>query len=257
MYITNIQRFSLDDGPGIRTTLFLAGCNMRCKWCHNPENFEMHRKRTELDRDGNVIEIFNSEDIPVDKVFEDIIKDKKYYIKSGGGITISGGEPLCQLDEVKELLRLCRENDISTAIETALNYEYSDLEQILPYTDLVIADCKAVTERVHIDCTGVSNNIILENILNMSINNVRFWIRIPIIPNVNITPKEMKHMSEFLADKKAEIVEIMPYHMLGISKYALWGYNYKLGDVSPPASTYMKSCYDVLQKKCRNVVWHE
>ena len=79
MYITNIQRFSLDDGPGIRTTIFLAGCNMRCKWCHNPENFEMRRQRTESDKDGNVIEIFNSQDISVKKILEDIIKDKKYY----------------------------------------------------------------------------------------------------------------------------------------------------------------------------------
>ena len=132
MYITNIQRFSLDDGPGIRTTIFLAGCNMRCKWCHNPENLEMHKKRIEPGKDGSVIEIFNSRDIPVEKILEDIIKDEKYYAKSGGGVTISGGEPLCQLNEVRELLRLCKGHKISTAIETDLNYRYSDLEQGLP-----------------------------------------------------------------------------------------------------------------------------
>ena len=257
MYITNIQRFSLDDGPGIRTTIFLAGCNMRCKWCHNPENLEMHRERREKDIDGNVITISNSQDITVEKIFDDILKDKKYYIKSGGGVTISGGEPLCQLNEVKELLMLLKKYKINTAIETALNYQYSVLKQILPYTDLVIADCKAVTEKVHINCTGVSNKMILENINNMSIYNIRFWIRIPVIPNVNITPKEIRHMCEFLADKKAEIIEIIPYHMMGISKYTLWGFHYQLKDVIPPEPEYMKNCYDVLKEKCSNVVWHE
>lgn len=172
MYITNIQRFSLDDGPGIRTTIFLAGCNMRCKWCHNPENLEMHKKRIEPGKDGKVIEIFNSRDIPVEKILEDIIKDEKYYVKSGGGMTISGGEPLCQLSEVRELLRLCKQHEISTAIETALNYRYSDLEQVLPYTDLVIADCKAVTESIHVNCTGVSNKLILDNISRMSSSDI-------------------------------------------------------------------------------------
>lgn len=257
MYITNIQRFSLDDGPGIRTTIFLAGCNMRCKWCHNPENLEMRRQRTESDKDGNVIEIFNSQDISVKKILEGIIKDKKYYAKSGGGITVSGGEPLCQLDEVRELLRLCKEHEISTAIETALNYKYSDLEQILPYTDLVIADCKAVTESIHISCTGVSNKQILENICKMSSSKIRFWIRIPVIPEVNITMEEIRHIGEFLKDKQAEIIELIPYHMMGISKYKLWGYNYLLDNVKVPDTDYMKACFISLQKICNNVVWQE
>lgn len=228
MYITNIQRFSLDDGPGIRTTIFLAGCNMRCKWCHNPENLEMYKKRIEPDKDGSVIEIFNSRDIPIEKILEDIIKDEKYYAKSGGGVTISGGEPLCQLNEVRELLRLCKEHKISTAIETALNYRYSDLEQVLPYTDLVIADCKAVTESIYVNCTGVSNKLILDNISRMSSSDIRFWIRVPVIPEVNITIEEIQYIGQFLADKHAEIIELIPYHMMGISKYKLWGYDYSL-----------------------------
>ena len=228
MYITNIQRFSLDDGPGIRTTIFLAGCNMRCKWCHNPENLEMHKKRIEPGKDGSVIEIFNSRDIPVEKILEDIIKDEKYYAKSGGGVTISGGEPLCQLNEVRELLRLCKEHKISTAIETDL-----------------------------INCTGVSNKLILDNISRMSSSYIRFWIRVPVIPEINITIEEIQHIGEFLADKHAEIIELIPYHMMGISKYKLWGYDYQLDDVKVPDSRYMKTCYDVMKKICGNVIWQE
>lgn len=233
MYITNIQRFSLDDGPGIRTTIFLAGCNMRCKWCHNPENLEMHKKRIELS------------------------KDEKYYVKSGGGMTISGGEPLCQLSEVRELLRLCKEHEISTAIETALNYRYSDLEQVLPYTDLVIADCKAVTESIHVNCTGVSNKLILDNISRMSSSDIRFWIRVPVIPEINITTEEIRRISEFLADKKADVIELIPYHMMGISKYKLWGYDYQLNEIKAPDSGYMGTCYDIMKKLCSNVIWQE
>lgn len=254
MYITNVQRFSLDDGPGIRTTIFLAGCNMRCKWCHNPENLEMHIKREEQDVYGNIIEIYNSENISVEKILVDILKDEKYYVKSGGGVTISGGEPLCQINEVEELLKMCKKHGINTAIETALNYPYSDLERILPYTDLVIADCKAVTETKHIECTGVSNKIILENINNLSVSNVKFWVRIPVIPEVNITEDEMYRIGEFLEDKNADVIELIPYHMMGISKYELWGYNYSLKEVKPPKSEYMRNCYNTLQKICGNVV---
>lgn len=255
MYITNIQPFSLDDGPGIRTTLFLAGCNMRCQWCHNPENLKKIMIRNEQDDNGSKFEIQNSMDIPSEEILEIVLKDKKYYNKSGGGITVSGGEPLCQVDELGHFLKISKAQGINTTVETALNYSYSILENLFPYIDLVIADCKAITEGVHIKCTGVSNEKILTNIEKMSEDNRKFWIRIPVVPNVNITFNEMELIGEFLADKNAELIELIPYHKMGINKYKIWGINYTLNDVKVPESKYMKICYDILSKSCKNVIF--
>ena len=112
-------------------------------------------------------------------------------------------------------------------------------------------------DSIHMSCTGVSNKQILENIGKMSSSKIRFWIRIPVIPEVNITMEEIQHIGEFLKGKQAEIIELIPYHMMGISKYKLWGYNYLLDNVKVPDTSYMKACYLSLQKICNNVVWQE
>ena len=104
MWITNIQHFSIDDGPGIRSTIFTAGCNMRCLWCHNPENLSTRIERTEIDGKGNQIKLFNSFDMSVSDIISNVLKDYRFYDKSGGGITVSGGEPVCQIDELERLL---------------------------------------------------------------------------------------------------------------------------------------------------------
>lgn len=206
---------------------------------------------------GNNISIFNSKNMAVPQVFNEIIKDKKFYEKSGGGITLSGGEPLFQLRDARELLKLCKENGIHTAIETALNYQWTDLESVLPYTDLVIADFKAATESTHIACTGVSNKGILENIRRLSVCKKTFWIRVPVIPEINITEEEMRRIGIALSDKNAEKIELIPYHRMGVSKYRIWGYTYFLENVIEPSSEYMKRCYDILKSECNNVVLQE
>lgn len=121
MWITNIQHFCIDDGPGIRSTIFSAGCNMRCLWCHNPENLNTRIERTEIDSKGNSIEIHNSFDVPVNDIISNVLKDNKFYDKSGGGITVSGGEPVCQIDELERLLTQCKKYNLHTAIETGLH----------------------------------------------------------------------------------------------------------------------------------------
>lgn len=258
MYVTNIQRFSLDDGPGIRTTVFLAGCNMRCLWCHNPENLKTVITRCDKDLNGYAGEIKNSRNISMQEIIEIVLKDLKFYNKTGGGITISGGEPVCQIDELEQLLKISKEAGISsTAIETALNYDYSNLVRLFSNLDLIIADCKAVTESIHVKCTGVSNKKILDNIKRLSDEHRRLWIRIPIVPNVNITLDEMKRIGDFLADKNVEIIELLPYHKMGISKYKIWGMEYMLDEVEPPSQSYMEACCDILRRTCRNVIWQE
>lgn len=254
MYVTNIQRFSLDDGPGIRTTVFLAGCNMRCKWCHNPENFEMVMKRKILREDGKIIEVSNSDDVSVQDILEVVNKDKIFYEKSFGGITISGGEPAMQEKEVRELLVECKKKGINSVIETALNYDYEIINKLSPYVDLFIVDCKAVTDNVHIKCTGVSNKQILENIIRMSQEKKKLLVRIPVVPEVNITKREIKCIADFLGNNDVANVELIPYHRMGVSKYKEWDISYSLDEVVPPGNEFMNMCADVLSRVCENVM---
>jgi pyruvate formate lyase activating enzyme len=256
MYVTNIQRFSLDDGQGIRTTVFLAGCNMKCLWCHNPENLNTVITRKEYDKDGLFTEIYNSKIMSAKEIMDIVIRDKKFYDKSGGGLTVSGGEPVLQTEELFELLRLARLEGIHTAIETALNYDYQKLRKLLPYLNGVIADCKAYSEDIHIKCTGVSNRTILENISKLSDEGKELHIRIPIIPNINITFDEMERIGEFLKDINAKTIELLPYHKMGIGKYKQWNMEYKLTDIEVPDNNFMMKCYDILTKKCEHVIFN-
>ena len=180
-----------------------------------------------------------------------------FYEKTGGGLTVSGGEPVCQLEGLKDLLKISRESGIGTAIETSLNYDYSDIEELFPYLDLVIADCKAVSEDVHIKCTGVSNKRILKNIKRLSDEHKRVWIRIPVVPGVNITPDEMRLIGDFLSDINVELIELLPYHKMGADKYRTWGMEYILDQATEPSESYMGMCYNILSGKCRNVIRQE
>ena len=254
MYVTNIQRFCIDDGPGIRTTVFLSGCNMRCKWCHNPENLEKIMIRKEFCVDGTINIVRNSQNISVYDVLDVVKKDRKFYEKTFGGITISGGEPAMQVDEVRKLLVECKKLGINTVVETALNYNYEIIQQLSPYVDLFLVDCKAVTEDVHVRCTGVSNEKILDNIVRMSRDKINFYIRIPIIPDVNITYQEIRCIADFLKLIQVEHVELLPYHKMGIGKYKEWNMEYTLDYVEPPSNIFMKRCKDVLSKVCNNVM---
>lgn len=254
MYVTNIQRFSVDDGLGIRTTVFLSGCNMKCRWCHNPENLEMVMKRKELKQDGTILEIQNSRNLSVQYILDEVKKDKNFYRKSGGGITISGGEPALQFNEVQELLKKCKKDGINTVLETAFNYDYEVLQKLSAYVDLYIVDCKAISDDVHIRCTGVSNKRILENIIRLSKEKQNMRIRIPVIPQVNITYQEIKYMADFLSQLNLECIELLPYHKMGVRKYKTWNIKYTLDTVDTPSDIFMNRCKDILSDACDNVI---
>lgn len=287
LLVTNIQRFSIEDGPGIRTTVFLAGCNMRCLWCHNPETFVSKMLAFEENRctkcgrceavcneDVHIINEYghrikweqckkclkciavcedkalhlNSCEMSVKEVFTQIEKDKRFYKKSSGGVTFSGGEPLLQAEALKDLLISCKRNGIDTAIETAGNYPFSLLEPLLEYVDLLIIDCKAFSEEIHRRCTGRSNKKILENIQCLSDISKRTWVRIPVIWDVNITPDELERIAAFLEGKKIEKVELLPYHRMGISKYQAYGLEYPLVDKEPSSKEQMDLCFRIMKK---------
>lgn len=241
--IFDIQRNSFVDGPGIRTTVFFKGCNLRCAWCHNPESqrgekeFLLYPDKctgcgrcksiTADDADFfcyNDAKEICGKDYSVDEVFAEVIKDKTFYDNSNGGVTFSGGECMLQIDFLLEILKKCKENGIHTAVDTAGHIPWESFEKILPFTDLFLYDIKAMNEEIHKEYTGVTNTRILENLKKLLKSDVDVWVRIPVIPGVNDTEDEMQKIKSFFdINSYPEKVELLPYHAMGEHKYASLG----------------------------------
>lgn len=219
--VFNIQKFCVHDGPGIRTTVFLKGCPLRCLWCANPES---QFGDIETDARGNVY----GEEKTVDEVMAEVLKDKPFYEESGGGITLSGGEPLYQADFALSLLRACKELDINTALETTGFAGRGDLELASKLTDLFLFDVKHVDAIKHKAGTGADNAIIIENLLWLIRNGKRVIARIPVIPGFNFSKADARLISAFLADAGVERVDLLPFHQFGENKYELLGREYAL-----------------------------
>lgn len=255
--VFNIQRFSVHDGPGIRTTVFLKGCTLNCAWCHNPESIDpkpqlqyFKEKDTGCKTCEKVcpkgiklqdeIPALNSncdacgicaEDCPNDarkiagkemtaeEVMEEVLKDKQYYENSGGGITLSGGEPLHQPDFAAELFRLAKEQGLHTTLDTAGNVPWSAFEKVLPYLDLVLLDLKIMDNELHRKYTGHSNTRIHENAKKLFETGIPINIRIPVIGGVNDTVENARATAEFIRGYDNIIeVKLLPYHSLGLDK---------------------------------------
>ena len=250
--IFDIERASYVDGPGIRTTVFFKGCNLRCAWCHNPESqsrapqmmFYQNKctgcgKCKEKCPYGldecrlcgkctfycphDAREICGKE-YTLDEVLGEILKDRAFYESSGGGVTFSGGECMLQIDFLEEILKKCKENGIHTAVDTAGHVPYEHFERIIPYTDLFLYDVKCYDSEKHKEYTGVGNELILENLAKLLRFAKSVWVRIPIIPDVNDTEEEISAISRFLKENgKPEKVELLPYHAMGEHKYGALG----------------------------------
>lgn len=273
--ITDIQNFSIHDGPGIRTSVFLKGCPMRCFWCHNPETWSIipevqyfEEKCTgcgncskicpgvmKTDKEGkrefvhalctlpeNCSEECNYDALelrgkwwsPVD-LFNVLIKDIAYFRNSGGGITLTGGEPLLQHEFCLEVLKLCKSAGIHTAIETAAYCKWEDLKSLLPWLDLVIMDIKHMDDDIHKKCTGVSNKIILENALKLNETGIPLLIRTPVVPGINDNPEDIGNIAEFIKDfKNLTGYELMPFHNMATGKYKGLGIKYKASEYKRP-----------------------
>ncbi len=234
------------DGPGIRTTVFFKGCNLRCRWCHNPESQAFRpqlmfyrNKCTGCGKCKEVCpyhlenctlcgkcELFCHHDArklcgreyTVEEVWEQVVSDKAFYKNSGGGVTFSGGECMLQLDFLTEIAKKCAEAGIHTAVDTAGNVPWESFEKIMPYTDLFLYDMKCFSGELHMENTGASNKLILENLKKLS-ERTDILVRIPIIPTVNDGEEELAKMSDFLkALDVPPAVELLPYHRLGEGK---------------------------------------
>ena len=225
--IFDIQRFSVHDGPGIRTIVFLKGCFLRCRWCCNPESQNYDIEQMEV---GGKLKTMG-EDVTVRDVLQIVEKDRKYYRRSGGGITLSGGECLFQADFASALLCGAKQAGINTAIESTGNASYDKIEKLLPYLDLYLMDIKHINSAKHKEFTGAPNELILENAKKIAQNAKELIIRVPVIPGFNDTEQEIRDIAKFTASlPNVKKIHLLPYHRLGLDKYKGLGREYKMGD---------------------------
>jgi pyruvate formate lyase activating enzyme len=219
--IFSIEEFAVHDGPGIRTTIFLKGCPLRCTWCHNPEGIspipQYMDKRTGRTLSG--YEIDSSE------LAEMMLKNKSFFEMNEGGITLTGGEPLYQSKFVIDLLK--KTKPIHSVIETSGYASLKVFKQVIEVTDLVLFDIKHTDPAVHKKYTGVDNKIILKNLSYLKRSGKKFIIRIPLIPTVNDTEENMKNILSLIKDARSLIkVEMLPYHKTAGAKYEMIGEKY-------------------------------
>jgi len=215
--IYKIQKFSIHDGPGIRSTVFFQGCPLRCRWCHNPES---------LSFDGE-----SGQEWSIPALIEELEKDRIFYEESGGGVTLSGGEPMAQdIGYITNLLRALARRGIRTAIDTCGEVPYENFEAVLPDVDLFLYDLKLWDKERHIALTGVSNERILLNLSRLSRDGAKICLRLPLIGGLNDSLADMEHIAAWLEMEgvRPVFVSLLPYHEYGNSKYA------RLGLESPP-----------------------
>ena len=250
--IFDIQRNSFVDGPGIRTTVFFKGCNLSCKWCHNPESqrssSEMLFYRDKCTGCGKCAEVCQNQlqsctlcgkcalychvdarqicgrEYTIDEVLSEVARDKRFYDASGGGVTCSGGECMLQIDFLREFLAKCKESGIKTAVDTAGNVPWEYFERIIPHTDIFLYDVKCFSDGLHREGVGVSNERILSNLKKLaSVFSGEIIIRIPLIPSFNDSTDELLKIKAFLDEINPAKIELMPYHKMGEHKYAAIG----------------------------------
>ncbi len=229
--ITEIQRGSLHDGPGIRTVVFMKGCNLRCAWCHNPETIfpgeEILFSPEKCIGCGQCAKgcfsgakVRSGKTVSVEEVLSVIIEDRPYYGPEGG-VTVSGGEPAMQADFVCELLSRCRENGIGTAVETNLSFPSETVTRICSLCDLVMCDLKTMDSDLHRRYTGAGNERILENMKKVGSLGIPMLVRTPVIRDVNDAESEIDSIAAFLAEiPSLKCYELLTYHPLGLSKPA-------------------------------------
>jgi pyruvate formate lyase activating enzyme len=272
--IFSIQRYSIHDGPGIRTTIFFKGCPLRCRWCSNPESINTYPElifrssrcdgcsrcipvctpsaispgqgcvrldRQKCDLCLKCMDICYTEALEVtgryyglDEMLAECLKDEPFYHNSGGGVTLSGGEPLHQPSFAINLLRACKGHGVHTTLDTSGHIKWEVLEKALPYTDLVLYDIKHMDAKAHREGTGVSNELILENLQRIVLKGMnRIWIRVPVVPGFNDSPGNIEKTARMASGLGVEKVSLLTYHEWGKPKYDAIGREYTIAVIAP------------------------
>lgn len=293
--ISYIQKFSIHDGPGIRTTVFLKGCSLECLWCGNPETIssspeimfsenicmgcglcqkacqngavKIVQGRSPLrNRDlckgcGDCAEacpknalVLRGKWMSVEAVFVEIEKDLPFYKRSGGGLTLSGGEPFLQADFIKELLKMSAKRGIHTAVDTSGYTQWSSIEQSLEYIDLFLYDIKHMDLVVHQKGTRVSNKLILENLQKLLKLGKNIVLRLPLIPDFNTSKEDLEQIAVFAGQAGAKEIRILPYHKYGSGKYKKIGKKYALDGLQVMDEQDVEKAKKLLEKYIPRVI---
>jgi pyruvate formate lyase activating enzyme len=229
--ISDIQHFAVGDGPGIRTTVFLKGCNLRCPWCHNPET--VSREPVTLTYPKTNRSVSYGRLMTVEEILREVMEDADFYRESGGGVTVSGGELLLQADGVAELAKALQGRGISVLLDTAGCVPWSRFEAALPYVDTVFFDWKTSDPAVMKERIGGDLARIRENLARLLQTSTEVHIRIPLIPAVNTEAEQVSAMIRDLREIGAKTVALLPFHRLAAGKYEAMGIPYPYRDTPP------------------------
>ncbi len=241
-YIFDIKKFAIHDGPGIRTTVFLSGCPLNCSWCHNPES-----RLPLVSENGNKL-VFSEE------VMAEIEKDSVFYDESGGGVTFSGGEPLYQFEFLFDLLELCQKAGFHVALDTTGYSSLERIKKVAPLTDLFLYDLKIMDEKKHIEFTGVDNKKIQSNFKYLAGMGKDIIVRIPLIPGYNDNISSLVETAVFLRDTGGiSRIDLLPYHRLGLSKYAKLGLPFKTKHIVPPGKEKINEAREIFESYGFNI----
>lgn len=287
--VFDIQRYSLHDGPGIRTIIFLKGCPLRCKWCSNPESQhtgpQLFFTKSRCIRCGHCVESCTNNEVTmtkdgikvnwdavdnenlewarvcptealsvkgewmtVEEAFNEVIKDEVFYRQSGGGVTLSGGEPLLQSQFALELLKRVHEEGISTAVETTGAVSKEVLFAVMPYVDLFLYDFKHCDDEAHVKYIGASNNLIKSNLKALSEAGADIMVRTPLIPGVNDSKECIKEIMRILKAYGIKKYALLPFHQYGSGKYESIGMSYELKELSAHDSKYVEGLREMIEK---------
>lgn len=231
--IHSVETCGTVDGPGIRYILFTQGCPLRCKYCHNPDTWKMNEGREE--DTANLI--------------QDIVKYKSFMQFSGGGLTVSGGEPLLQPDFVKDIFMKCKQEGIHTCLDTSGFVSIEKANPVLDYTDLVLLDIKSYNPTVYKDLTGVSLDPTLAFAQHLNERNIPVWIRYVLVPGLTDHNEDIEHLAQFLTTlKNVQRIDILPFHKMGEFKWEQLGYEYSLLDTEQPTKESVAAAKEIFKK---------
>jgi pyruvate formate lyase activating enzyme len=240
--VHSIETLGTVDGPGIRYVVFTQGCLLRCQFCHNADTWE----------------IGTGKSMSVSEIMKDLISYLPFIQSSGGGITVSGGEPLLQIPFLTELFKECKKQGIHTTIDSSggcfsnSKLFQEQLAELLQYTDLILLDLKHINRKKHIQLTGMPNDHILEFARFLSDQQVPIWIRHVLVPTVTDDSIDLKEMGEFISSlMNVQKIEVLPYHKLGVYKWEALGLEYPLNEIEPPTDAQVEYALHILSEKCQ------